>query len=101
DRIDLSTPAYNTEYAKATVTIPGVGAGGSRVGATIPAARVAWGVTIPKHSANRDHALAFLTLLLGPVGTAALMEEGPAPVVPALVSTADSARLPRSLQALV
>jgi molybdate/tungstate transport system substrate-binding protein len=99
DRIDLSTAANNHAYASATIAIPGIGPQASPV--SIPAARVAWGLTIPEKSPHPDDAVAFVRLLLGPTGTAALNASGPAPVAPALVSTADFRHVPRALQPLV
>ena len=101
DRIDLSTSANNGHYARASVTIPARATPGAKAAATIPATRVAWGLTIPSKSAHRDEAIAFVKLLLGEAGRGALNEHGPAPISPALVSNADYARLPRELHALV
>jgi molybdate/tungstate transport system substrate-binding protein len=99
DRIDLSTASYNSDYAKATVTIPGIG--GSATQVSIPATRVAWGLSIPNRRRNLENAIAFVNLLLEAGGTAALTRYGPTPISRALVSTADYARLPKSLQPLV
>ncbi len=101
DRIDLSTSGNNSYYARAAVTIPAIGVPGVSVPVSIPATRVAWGLTIPRKSQNPENAIAFVSLVLGPVGTAAFNTNGPVPITPALVSTADYARLPRSLQPLV
>ncbi|MEO8257780.1 MAG: extracellular solute-binding protein [Acidobacteriota bacterium] len=101
DRIDLSTDGNNRGYAKAGVTMPGIAPPGARSPVSIPAARVAWGLTIPTQSVNQENAVAFVSLLLGPTGTAALTTHGPAPITPALVSSADHRRLPGSLQPLV
>jgi molybdate/tungstate transport system substrate-binding protein len=100
DQIDLSTTANNTFYARATVTVPGVGRSVGRP-VSIPATRVAWGVTILTNSPNASNASAFVRLLLGPAGTAALNDVGPAPITPAFVRPDDYARLPRVLQSLV
>jgi molybdate/tungstate transport system substrate-binding protein len=100
DRIDLSTTSLNSHYAHASVTMPGVGSSGA-THVTIPATRVAWGLTIPARSDNRDNAIAFVDLLLGPVGTAALRANGPAPISPAIVSARDHAHLPPSLRSRV
>jgi ABC-type molybdate transport system substrate-binding protein len=101
DRIDLSTASNNSYYAAAAVTIPGIGAPGTRLPVSIPAARVAWGLTISRKSPNQENAIAFVNLVLGAAGTAALTAHGPAPITPALVSTGDFARLPKSVQSLV
>ena len=101
DRIDLSTSSHNSYYAQAGVTIPGIGPPGAKTPVTIPAARVAWGLTITRKSPNLENAIRFVNLVVGTAGTAALNAHGPAPVTPALVSTADYKRLPRSVQPLV
>jgi ABC-type molybdate transport system substrate-binding protein len=102
DRIDLSKESNDPFYAASAVTMPGISrADGAAPQVAMPAARVAWGVTIPVTSAHRDLAVAFVALLLGPAGRSALATHGPAPIVPASVSAADYARLPRSLQPLV
>ena len=100
-RIDLSDPAQNVFYSRASVTMPGLGIAKAASSVTIPAARVAWGVTIVKDAKNRDNALALLGLLLGPAGTSALNASGPSPIVPALVSSADYGRIPPMLRPLV
>jgi ABC-type molybdate transport system substrate-binding protein len=83
DRIDLSNAANNRYYAQASVTMPGVGPPGAKARATIPAVRVAWGLTILKNSPNHENASAFVNMLLGPVGTAAFNANGPTAIVPA------------------
>ena len=101
DRIDLSTAANDSYYAQATVTIPGIGPPGTKSPVSIPATRVAWGLTISRKSPNLDNATAFVNLILGAAGTAALNAYGPAPITPALVSARDYTRLPKSVQSLV
>jgi ABC-type molybdate transport system substrate-binding protein len=101
DRIDLSSDGNNRYYKEATVTIPVVGPTGATPGIPIPATRVAWGLTIPTKSANRENAIAFVNLVLGAAGRAALTASGPAPITPAAVSAKDRAHLPQSVQALV
>ena len=102
DRIDLSTTANNSYYAEAAVTIPALGsASAARSPVSIPAARVAWGLTIPGKSPHPENAIAFVNLLLGSVGTTALSAHGPAPITPALVRPADVTHLPKALQSLV
>jgi ABC-type molybdate transport system substrate-binding protein len=101
DRIDLSTASNNSYYAQASVTMPGIGPPGGMASASIPATRVAWGLTILKESPNLDNAIAFVNLVLGSAGTAAFNAHGPAPITPALVSASDYARVPRSMQSLV
>jgi molybdate/tungstate transport system substrate-binding protein len=82
------------------VTIPGLGIQGSQATVTIPASQVAWGVTIPNNSRNRDNAIAFLESLLGASGRAALTSNGPQPLPRARVSPSDYQRLPAALQPL-
>jgi ABC-type molybdate transport system substrate-binding protein len=101
DRIDLSTDRHNRYYAEAAVTIPGIGPPGIKSPVSIPASRVAWGLTITRKSPNPDNAIGFVSLVLGTAGTAALTAHGPAPVTPALVSTGDYLRLPTSVRPLV
>ena len=101
DRLDLSNTDHNSYYAQASVTIPGLGLPGAKTSASIPGSRVAWGLTIVKSSPNQELAAAFVNLLLGPVGTAALKASGPLPITPATVSPDDYRRLPKSLQPLV
>jgi len=96
--IDLSS-AQQALYASG-VTIPGLGIPGSMASVTIPASPVAWGVTIPNNSRNRDNAIAFLERLLGASGRAALTANGPMPLPQARVSRSDYQRLPKALQAL-
>jgi len=100
DRIDLSNAEYNSDYARASVTIPGLGLPGAKT-VTISGSRAAWGLTILKSSPNQELAAAFVSMLLGPVGTAALKAGGPMPLTPATVSPDDHPRLPKSLQSLV
>ena len=101
DRIDLSTTSNDSYYAQASVTIPGVGPAGRLSSVSIPATRVAWGLTILNKSLNPENAMAFVNLVLGPAGTAAFNAHGPSPITPALVSASDYARLPKSTQSLV
>jgi molybdate/tungstate transport system substrate-binding protein len=101
DRLDLSTAGHNRDYAKAQVTIPALATPGGRSPVSIPATRVAWGLTIPKKSLNPQNAMAFVSLVLGPAGTAAFTAHGPASVTPALVSPDDYQRLPKPMQVLV
>jgi molybdate/tungstate transport system substrate-binding protein len=62
---------------------------------------VAWGITVLKDAPNRENAIKFLEMLLGPVGTSALKANGPDPISPALVKAADLSKLPLSLRPLV
>jgi molybdate/tungstate transport system substrate-binding protein len=101
DRIDLSSASNSAYYAEASVTLPGLGIAGAAPTVTIPASRAAWGVTIIKKGSNQENALAFVGLLLNPVGTAALNANGPSPITPAVVSPADYMQIPQALRALV
>jgi molybdate/tungstate transport system substrate-binding protein len=102
DEINLSDPAKNSYYGKhAVVVLPGLGTPRSAQTVAVPATRVAWGITILNDAPNRENAVKFLQLLLGPTGTALLKENGPAPVEPAFVSPADYRKLPAALRPLV
>jgi ABC-type molybdate transport system substrate-binding protein len=98
--VDLSRE-NDAQYASSAVTIPGLGVGTTAAAVTIPAARVAWGLTILNGSQNAAQAARFVALVLGPEGTAALNANGPSPLAPARVSTADRGRLPAALRSLV
>ena len=102
DELNLSDPSKDRFYGEnAVVAIPGLGTQQSARTVLIPGAHVAWGITLLKDSPNKNNAVRFLQLLLGPSGVAALTENGPAPISPALVSAESFARLPQSLQTLV
>ena len=101
DRVDLSASSNAASDAQASVTLPGLGIPAAASTVTIPASPAAWGVTIVKTSANRDNALAFLSLLLGPIGTGALNANGPSPVAPAMVSRPEYAQIPQALRSLL
>jgi len=100
DVIDLSAITNRSAYAQSRVTIPGLGIPGAASSVTIVATPAAWGLTIPRKSVNTEDAIAFVNLLLGPIGTAALNAAGPAPITPAIVSRDDSGRVPKSLKGL-
>jgi len=97
--IDLSRRGEYLE-SPASSTIPGLGIPGGAASVTIKASRVEWGVTIPVMSRNRENAVAFLALLLGPAGRDALTTNGPTPVLPAQVTAQDYDRVPRSVRSL-
>ena len=102
DEINLSDPAKNAYYRKhALIVLPGLGAPGSARSVEVRGTRLAWGITVMKNAPNRENAIKFLQLLLGPAGTAMLRENGPAPISPALVSAADFGKLPKPLRPLV
>jgi hypothetical protein len=54
-----------------------------------------------KSAPNREHALAFLQLLLGNQGAALLNTHGPTALSPAIVSKQDYSKLPVSLKPVV
>jgi molybdate/tungstate transport system substrate-binding protein len=102
DEINMSNPAKDVYYGEhALVVLPGLGTPKSARTVTVPATRVAWGITVMKDAPNRENAIRFLQLLLGPTGTAMLRDHGPTPIAPALVSRADSLQLPAPLRPLV
>jgi molybdate/tungstate transport system substrate-binding protein len=102
DEINMSDPAKNAYYRQhAVVVLPGLGTPRSARTIAVPGTRVAWGITLLKDAPNRENAIKFLQLLLSPTGTTMLKDYGPAPLVPALVSSADFRRLPGSLRPLV
>jgi molybdate/tungstate transport system substrate-binding protein len=102
DEISMSDPAKNAYYAEhAIVVLPGLGTPRSARTIPVPGARVAWGITLMKDAPNRENAIKFLQLLLGPAGTASLNENGPSAISPALVIPADLHKLPESLRPLV
>jgi len=98
EEIDLSSAKQ--DLYPSGVTIPGLGIQGSIASVTIPASQVAWGVTIPTNSRNRDNAVAFLERLLGMAGRAALTANGPPPLPRARVSRSDYQRLPEALRSV-
>jgi molybdate/tungstate transport system substrate-binding protein len=102
DEINMSDPKKDAFYRKnAEVAIPGLGTPSSARTVMIPGNHVAWGITLLKDAPNKENAVKFLQLLLGPAGVASLNENGPAPISPAQVSSEDFSRLPRSLQTMV
>jgi molybdate/tungstate transport system substrate-binding protein len=102
DEINMSDPARDAWYRQnAVVVLPGLGTSRSARTIPVPATHVAWGITMLNDAPNKENAIRFLQLLLSPAGTAALKENGPAPLSPALVSPADFHKLPESLRPLV
>jgi molybdate/tungstate transport system substrate-binding protein len=100
--INLSDPARDAYYRKnAVVVLPGLGTPRSARTIAVPGVHVAWGITLLKDAPNRENAIKFLQLLLSPAGKPSLIDDGPAPVSPALVSPSDFRRLPESLRSLV
>lgn len=99
-QVALSDSSLEKYYAQASVTIPGLSKDDPQV--TIPASRVAWGITLLKMSKNTANALAFLRFLLTPDQGGALEKAtGPQPITPAIVSQGDYARIPTDLRPLV
>ncbi len=102
DELNLSNPAKGAYYRQhAIVVLPGLGTPQSAKTVAVPGARVAWGITMLKDAPNKQNAIKFIELLLGPAGTAALNENGPDPLSPALVSPQDFKTLPEALRPLV
>src|SRR5262249_8422642 len=78
--VNLSDPAKDTYYREhAVVPMPGFGTAKSSRTVSIPASRVAWGITLMNAAPNRENAIKFLEMLLGASGTASLKENGPDP----------------------
>ena len=95
DEINLSDPAKDAYYRQhALVVLPGLGTPRSARTVAVPATRVAWGITVMKNAPNRENAIEFLQLLLGPAGRAALLENGPTPIFPAHVKPGRSPEPP-------
>jgi molybdate/tungstate transport system substrate-binding protein len=102
EEINLADPAKDPYFRQhAVVVLPGLGTASSARTIRVPAAHVAWGITLMKDAPNKENAIQFLQMLLSPAGTAFMNENGPAPVSPALVSPADIPKLPLSLRPLV
>ena len=102
DEINMSDPAKDGYYKDhAVVVLPGLGTPRSGRTIPVPGTHVAWGIALMNDAPNKENAIKFLQMLLSPAGTAALNENGPAPVSPALVSPADFHKLPESLRSLV
>lgn len=100
--INLSDPAKDPYYTKnAVVVLPGLESPGSVQTVPVYGANVAWGITLLKDAPDRDNGIKFLQMLLGPAGTAALNENGPAPISPAQVTPEDFGKLPAPLRSLV
>jgi molybdate/tungstate transport system substrate-binding protein len=102
EELNLSNPAKDPYYRQhAIVVLPGLGTPQSAKTVAVPGARVAWGITMLKDAPNKQNAIKFMELLLSPAGTAALNENGPDPLSPALVSPQDFKNLPEVLRPLV
>jgi len=102
DEINLSNPKMDAWYRQhASIVLPGLGSPGAARSVAIPAARVAWGITILKNAPNPAAAVKFLQKLLGREGAALLQANGPAPLSPAVVGSEDYRHLPEPLRPLV
>jgi molybdate/tungstate transport system substrate-binding protein len=102
DEINLSDPAKDAFYRQnAVLVIPGLGTSRSARTIAIPGTHVAWGITLMKDPPNKESAIRFLQLLLGPSGKRALTVNGPEPISPPMVSSTDFRELPAVLQSLV
>ena len=102
DEINLSSPAMDAWYRQhASITLPGLGGPSVPRAVTVPAARVAWGITILRDAPNPAAALKFLEILLVRDGAAMLEANGPSPLSPAIVSPSDYRKLPEPLRRLV
>ena len=102
DEVNLSNTAMDIWYRQhASITLPGLGSPGAPRAVTVPAARVAWGITILSNAPNPAAAIKFLEMLLGRDGAATLEVNGPSRLSPALVSSSDYRNLPEPLRRLV
>jgi|SRR5579872_2561988 len=102
DEVNLSDPAKDAFYRQnAVVVIPGLGTPRSARTIEVPGAHVAWGITLLKDAPDKENAIKFLQLLLGPVGKAALNDNGPASISPALVNSKEFRELPAVLRSIV
>jgi molybdate/tungstate transport system substrate-binding protein len=101
DEINLGAPERNAQYAKRSITIPGLQGPSSPATATLPASRVEWGIALLNKAPNPGNAVAFLELLCGKDGAEILKKTGPTPICPPQVSKGNFAHLPASLKALV
>ena len=102
DEINLSNPKMDAWYRQhASIVLPGLGSPAAARNVAIPAARVAWGITILKNAPNSAAAVKFLKMLLGREGAALLEANGPSPLSPAVVGSDDFRHLPEPLRPLV
>jgi molybdate/tungstate transport system substrate-binding protein len=102
DEINMSDPTKDAYYRQhAILVLPGLGTPKSARTIPVPGAHVAWGITLMKDAPNKENAIKFLQLLLGPAGTSSLNENGPSPISPAQVSPTDLRKLPEAIRPLV
>ena len=98
--IAMSDSSQEAFYSQASLSISGLAKDDPNV--TIKGSRVAWGITLLNSSKNPENAIAFLQFLLTPgKGLTLEQETGPPPIVPAIVSKDDYARIPDTLRPLV
>jgi molybdate/tungstate transport system substrate-binding protein len=101
DELNFSDLAKDAYYRHAIVVLPGLGTPRSAKTVAVTGSRLAWGITMMKDAPNRQSAIKFLQMLLGPVGTASLKQNGPDPISPAYVNAADVKHLPQELRPLI
>ena len=102
DEINMSDATKDSYYGQnAVMVLPGLGTSRSARTIAVPATHVAWGITLMNDAPDRENAIRFLRLWLGPAGAASLKDNGPAPIAPPRVSPADFRKLPESLRPLV
>ena len=92
DRINLSNAAFADYYREASVTIPGLKPGHSLTMAGEP---IRLGITIPTTCADRELAVAWISLLLSDRGKALMEQVGKVPIEP--VFCGDLTRVPDAL----
>ena len=68
---DLSSGSYEDEYKKVKVEVEGATPGSKR---TVIGEPIMYGLTIPTNAEHQEAAIAFLSLMLGPVGQQVLKE---------------------------
>jgi molybdate/tungstate transport system substrate-binding protein len=101
DEISLGASGMNKNYARRSVTMPGLQSANAAQIVSIPASRVAWGITMMNTAPNKENALTFLKLLFSSQGAAILNAVGPSAISPPIVSKQDLPQLPASLQSLM
>jgi ABC-type molybdate transport system substrate-binding protein len=98
--IAMSNSSQEAFYSQASLSISGLAKDDPNV--TIKGSRVAWGITLLNSSKNPANAIAFLQFLLTPgKGPALEQTTGPEPILPAIVSKEDFARVPSELRPLL
>jgi molybdate/tungstate transport system substrate-binding protein len=98
--IGMSDSSLEAFYSQASLSISGLAKDDPHV--TIPGSRVTWGITLLNKSKNTANAIAFLQFLLTPGKGGALQQTtGPEPILPAVVSVDDYAKVPDTLRPLL